>query len=145
MVDTAKKADLTAIAKKILELHSFIETSILQNIVFQFSENPKYGDWKQQTEARYVSLLGELGELQDLSFDIPAPFRILRLIEYQTHMLGYRSLDQWDSDNIKKEMINLRVKILHDIAEEANTHKFFFRRINVLFQNLIYHIKNFFN
>lgn len=139
-----KTEELTAIAKKILEIHSFIETSALQDIVFRLSglEDLKYQDWKRQIEMRYDSFRAELSNLRDLSFNIPVPFRILRVIEYETALMGYRSLDQWNDTNVKKEMIDLRVKILHDIAEEANVHRNFFIRINVLFKNFVYYLKN---
>ena len=146
-----KTEELTAIARKVVEIHSHINRSV--SVYDTYSILVSLGTYdaekvqrlKNDAEIRLKVLQEELEELQSLSLNVPAHFRILRLMEYQLEMFNLGGVNDWRKDDMQRKLIDSKLRLLHDVELEINAHRKFFRRIHIKSQDAIYSVKSLFS
>ena len=145
-----KNEELMAIARKINEIHSHVQRSILmyqyQNIVVGLTEGDrqKLINVKQGAEGSLNVLCEELSEMQSLSLRVPPVFRVLTIGEYELVLidLQIRGIEHWSDEGQVTKLSTAKIKVLNEIYREMNRHSSFLRWLGVKISNGVYRIKH---
>lgn len=140
--------ELSAIAKKIVEIHTHIEgTATTYNLKQTISKLSESDDaplmqFKYEAEGRLEALKLELQALQELSLRVSFIFRFLNITAYQSELIMLSGIENWNETAVKDSLLQAKLKILSDIDRQVNTHDSFLKRIYISLQNVIFRIKN---
>ena len=144
-----KTEELSTIARKIIEIHSYIDTTAttyklrkdIDSLTGSHDEQ-SLNNFKYEAEDRLEVLKTELSDLQSLSLRVSIAFRFLDITEYQSELIMLGGIEKWDEKIVRDKLLKAKVEIIHKINDEVNAHGKFFRAINIKLQNMIYRIKH---
>jgi len=142
-----KTDELLAIARKIVEIDSFINgnatTYYLQKTIVQLTEgdDQQLKRFKHEAEDGLAALKQELQDLQAISLRVPMVFRFLNLTEYQSELIMLGDIENWNTEEVKNKLIKAKLQILKDIDKEVNAHGNLLKWVYIKFQNLIFRFR----
>lgn len=145
-----KNDELLAIARKINEINSHVDGSILmygyRKVLVDVAglDQQKLIEVKQVAEARFIALCEELSDMRDLSLRLPPAFRILTIGEYELVLLDLQiqGIEHWSNEELKTKLRTSKIQVLTKIYDEMNRHSSFLRWAGIKISNGIYHIKH---